>query len=141
MELSDISLSNSKDTSKVSYTKEELNLASQIATACMAGIGVIDADDVEVDDAIVELLQEEAQNHSKAGPLCRAVYRLIERSKFEVVDDETLRALEPSNFPKPRDYTSITLLFRKALKGVVEKGVIDQVFPHKTYTPKKRKIV
>lgn len=141
MSFNDISLSsNTKNSNRISYTAAELQLCQQIGLGCLSGIGVIDP--VDIPDDIMEVLQEEAENHTKAGPLCRAAHRKIEQSKFEKVDDETLKGLDKQNFPRPRDYTSVTLMFRKALQGMVDQEVIDQLFAKpKSYGVKRRKIV
>ena len=142
MTLENVSLTGNSS-SKISYTKRELKTCQDIGTIVMVAADVFSEERLEkVDQDLIEIVKACAGEQNSAKTLCRAAYREVERSHFEDVDDKSIKALDPQNWPHPRDYTSVTLMFRKGLKSAgVDQETIDQLFPHKTYTKGKKKVV
>lgn len=124
-----------------SYTQEEEELALQIATAVLTVAGHIENKDRTSEEiySVLKMVIEETEELSVPS-LCRAVYCSIERARL--TNPETVQ-----EFPKmkndervQRDFTSVSLLFRKALRKLnVEEELIDQIFPSPYKKKKKSK--
>ena len=137
-----VSLSGSSS-SKVSYTEQELKTCQDIGVIVMVAAEVFSEERLEkVDQDLIDVVKACAQDQSNARGLCRAAHRKVERSHFEDVDNESIKALDPQNWPHPRDYTSVGLMFRKGLKSAgVDQEVIDQLFPKTESKVKKKRVV
>ena len=131
------SLASTGKKDSVSYTKAETTLATHAILCLMVAIGKVDADDprvAEVPDPVIEAVNgvwEENKDKGLGVPnLARRVYTVLTEDKFEK-DGETIKALDATNFPKRRDYTSIGLIFRGALTSLkcCTPAEVESAFP------------
>ena len=132
---SSLKLISSSRTNGTSYTEDERQLAGNIARVVLVAANVIDDKTIDLDTisedikAAVQLAVESMDsNELSAVALMRAVYRTVEANKL--ADPTTVEA-----FPKvdgkervPRDFSSINLIFRGGLKGVVSDEIRDKLF-------------
>lgn len=125
-----------------SYTKAEKSTAQQVILGLLIAAGHVDGDHEKVNDiseevvvAIGETVEENAGNDLGIPNLARRAYNKVASVHFE----EDGSPVDSDNWPKKRDYTSIGLIFRGALKDlkVVDQATVDTMFP--TYYKNKKK--
>lgn len=127
----------------VSYTKSESELAKKVLLAILAAGQHIPADKAkDVPEDVVDTLATVWEENSDKGlgvpNLARRMYGRLEATHF-TGEKDNLVSSDPTNWPKRRDYTSIGLILRGALKDlkVIDNKVVDEMFP--TYYGKDKK--
>ena len=119
------------------YTKGEQKLAVDVLTQVTGLLGRPVVGTPEIPDEVQVAISEVSETANKSVvSICRAAFSKVADAHF---DDDGV-ALEPTKFPKKRDWTSIGLLFRHAathpqLKGAYTQVEIDSMF--KAYWKKK----
>lgn len=123
--------------SGVKYTEAETNLATAVAASVLTACSIGDFKDKTTDE-VNEALQVEVEAQNEAGQklsvpgLCRGTYHRLEAVRLG--DDST-----KNDFPMVkkgtdertnRDYTGLTLFFRKAFTRLgVDEEIKDEAFP------------
>lgn len=120
------------------YTDAEKATAKAVALAVLIAAETAPVErESEVPQDVIEAFTavEETEEYKDVPDLMRRVYRHIESSHF----DEEGNSDDSENWPKVRDWTSVGLMFRKALLSLNIEEVtknIDKMF--KKYVPKKK---
>lgn len=143
--IGNISLTSTGRSKGVGYTDAEKGTARHICLAVLIAAGLVDDESGELEgsipsDVIAGIGSVETEGKGLPN-ICRAVYRQVEASHF--AGEKKDEPLDEENWPKVRDYTSVGLIFRKALKAlnadlkVLTDKQVDEAFPR--YVSKKGK--
>lgn len=125
------------------YTETERKTAFHVGVCVLLAASVIDDPEgkleeqvpQEIVEAFIEV--EAKKEYTSLSNLMRLVYKAIVDTKFDGDDDIPT---DEANWPKKRDWMSVTLIFRKALLSLKDKKVnemVDEAF--KTYRKSSKK--